>query len=474
MAEQGTYSWGGRLWASGTGPEVGDFNAAPLDMNLYDNDTLTLQYIGGAIGGHGQMQSGDQSVRANVAKILEYYKQTIAAGFKPGDDSAAIQAAQQTSALLQQNFPWLPQIGVSLEQIQGMVANSGDNPQLLLAQFQQTEGYKIRFDGIRNERGEVIMSEKEFLDRERDYATVLKQHGRFSETNRFEDFKTYFKMGIAPDELDQRLTLYDNIDRGGREVKDALYVYAGMSVTTDDLYEAMVNPEAQKAMLDQYTTNVTNNPVDYQTFIQRATERARLEAERAYWWEREQEYSHRWGGGSAMYQAAKSERERLDSALANGPGAGIPGLQATGQQMAAVTDQLYRGDGGKLLSLSELTHAAELAFLGAAATGVGLTLPGKDRVEQLRQAGISRASAQQSYGQFAAAKDLLAGMGERAGFRIDQDVYERGALLNEGTSRAGITQAQAQEASLGTEGGVAAFEADPRTGRVRQKALRAA
>ncbi len=471
MAE-GTYSWGGRLWASGTGPEVGDYNAAPIDMNLYDPDTLTLQYIGGAIGGHGYMQSGDSSVRANVDKILEYYKQVIAAGFKAGDDSAATAAAQQTVALLQLNFPWLPQVGISLEQIQHMVATSGDNPQLLLAQFQQTEGYKVRFDGIRNERGEVLMSEKEFLDREKDFEKVLNQHGRYTETNRFEDYKTYFKMGISPDELDQRLTLYDTIDRGGRDAKDAFYVYAGMSVTTDDLYEAMVNPEAKKAMLDQYSSTVANNPIDYNTFIQRSAERARLEAERAYWWEREQEYSHRWGGGSAMYQAAKKERERLDQSLAGGT---PPGLAAvTQQQLLTVTDQLYRGEGGKLLSLSELTHATELALLGAAATGVGLTLPGKERVEQLRQAGISRASAQQSYGTFASMKDLLAGMGERAGLRIDQDTYEKGALLNQGQARSEITQAQKQEEALAAEAGTAAFEVDPKTGRVRQKAFRAA
>lgn len=468
------YDWGGRRWRVGTGPAVGDFNAAPVDINLNDPHTQNLRYIGGEIGVHGwaNLDLGSTlQTDANKNALFDYFGRSIASGYHEA------QLTEDQNALwssLKANSEWLTQLGLTVEQIQQMIGKTGNDPNLLAMEIRGSSQWKARFGEIYDEHGQMRMSEADYLARERDYESVLKKYGRFAETNKFQDFQSFIKMEMDPNELDKRLELYTQIDNGGRDLKDAFYVYAGMNVSTDDLYQAVVNPEYAKALNDQYTYKVGNETLDYDTFIKRAGERARQEAELAYLREKEVEYSHRWGGGSAMYQATLREEQKLQAALngssmiAGGP-ARLPGT-ANGPAIAQVTDALYRGEGGKTLTLSELTRATELALLGAAATGTGLALPGKERVEALRQAGISRAQAQQSYGDFSAKKELLAGMGERAGFKFDQDLYERGAMLQEGSARAKIETGAAQETALGAESGVASFDVQGR--RVRQTGLR--
>jgi hypothetical protein len=328
-------------------------------------------------------------------------------------------------------FPWLSQIGLSPSWFQETAATSASDAEVV-AKLRQTSQYKTRFAGILRDDGSMRMTEAQYLDTEQNYRVVLKQHGVAADhMDNPADFVGWFEGDTDPNELDKRMTVYDNVKNAGQDLQDAFYVYAGMRVGTDDLYAAAVDPAASQRLNDEYNQKVAAQSFDYQSWITRATE-------------------------AGMSRVAKS----LQGLQANGvlTGGAVQSLINTDPGFArTVMDALYHGGDpttGQTLNLSELLNSFEYASLGAAAKGAGLELPTKDRIAEIRAAGVDRAAASKAYVDYGQNKNLYSAAVQRAGGgQFNQSDFEQAAFLGNADQTARLSKALGQEQSLGEQTG---------------------
>jgi hypothetical protein len=241
---------------------------------------------------------------------------------------------------------------------------------------------------------------------------------------------------IHPDELKQRLTMWDTLDRGSDDIKNDFYVYAGMKLSTDDLYAATTNPEAQRQLLDEYNNRVSAQPLDYQTFITRATE-------------------------AGLGQVSKTLTNLQQNGAVTGTAVSTV-LQTDPAFAQQMMDVLYHGGEGaaatRTLNLQELTNAFQYAMLGSAATQNGLNLPDKARVEAIRQAGIERTQALQTYADFAKNKGIYDAAVQRAtGQSFGQGDFEKAAFLQQADSQLLLQKGLGSEKASGQKSGSFAF-----------------
>jgi hypothetical protein len=349
---------------------------------------------------------------------------------------------------LKANFPWLERVGASADWLRQQAIDVAQ-PDEILTRLRQTSGYKAATQGIQRADGTLRMSEKDFFDRTNDFRKVLKQYGRSDyEYDNPNDLLSFFESEVDPNELKQRLETYQAIDRSSQDMKDAFYVYAGMRVSTDDLYNATVRPESQRQMQDEYMQRTSAAPLDYQTWITRATEAGlnrvtkRLQDEQS--------------NGALTGQAVSSVMS-IDPAFA--------------RQMA---DVLHTGSNGtRTLELPELMHAFETAMIGSAASANGLQLPDAQRIEEFRQAGVDRAKALKSYGDFGVKKNLLDAVVQRAtgGKTFDQKQFEDASFLHTKDASNLLEQGLAGEQAAGFRSGAGAIS-QGRDGLVKQGGFR--
>lgn len=348
-------------------------------------------------------------------------------------------------------FPWWQQLAIPMSQLQGWIAQglSGD---ALYNQITKTPQYESYFPAIRRSDGTKRMDEAQYKQREDDYRTLMKQYGdpSYSYTNP-SDLSAFFEQEIDPNELKQRFDVYKSV-QNDQDVKDAFYVYAGMKPTDDQLYYAIVSPTARKALEDEYNRQVAAKPLDYLTWVSRAAE------------------------------AGLSRVTNMTGALTQQgilTGVALQRIQAVDPNFARqMMDQLYHGgdpsaNTTQLLNLDELMHSFEYAMLGSAASVNGFQLPDKQRLEQIRNAGIDRTKALQAYGDYAHNQNLIAGEVSRAGGgTFGQNEFEQAVLLQQGDAAGTLAQAQAQEKALGHASGGPEFAKDRATGRTTQSGLR--
>ena len=79
------------------------------------------------------------------------------------------------------------------------------------------------------------------------------------------------RAGVDVNELGDRLGTYRELETGSQELRDAFYVFGGIDVTVDDLFEAVVDPTKKKALEDAYNEATIGGTTNYETFIQRAS-----------------------------------------------------------------------------------------------------------------------------------------------------------------------------------------------------------
>lgn len=348
-------------------------------------------------------------------------------------------------------YPWLVDIGITVEQIQEWIIE-GYEGETLVNVVRQTPQHRARFPFMRSADGTLRMNEAQYLARENDYRQVLSRNGiDVREYRAPATFAGFFEAELDPNELEQRLSFYGQLRRGSANTRDAFYVYAGMRVSVDDIYEAIVDPTKREALVNEYEVRVAKNPLDYQTWITRATE-AGLERVTSDLIELRNQ-------GVAVDDALARIRQ-LDPAFAT--------------QIMDVL--LHGGDvsgNGRLLNLDELVHAFEYAMIGSAATESGLVLPEKERIEAIRQAGIERSEALRAYSEYSMERNLLAGAVQRARVSqqvFDQDQFERAVFLRQGEAAQLMEQGQRHEEALSKAGGGFGFTQDE-AGRVRQEGL---
>ena len=284
-----------------------------------------------------------------------------------------------------------------------------------------------------------------------DFRRIMRQYGdQGSNYNDPSDFASFWNSEIDPNELRDRFEIYDAV-RNASDVKDAFYVYAGLSVSDDQLYEAVVNPDSQGARLArEYNQAVAASPLDYNTFITRASERA--------------------------LAGVVSTLERL-SEQGVATGAAIEQVRSVDPEFGRnMADLLYHGgtpsDTATNLSLAQLTRAYEYSLIGSAARAQGFELPTGTRLEQLRLAGVDRARALEGYGQFAQNQNQIRAMvnrfrGADVGFGVED--FERAVFLNSAEESELLARAASLEASFGRQTGSAALS--QQGGRVVQRGL---
>jgi hypothetical protein len=266
------------------------------------------------------------------------------------------------------------------------------------------------------------------------------------------EYGSFFNGEVSPDELKQRFEVYRGVERAGRSVKEAFYVYAGMKLTDDDLYEAAIEPARADALKSEYNQRVAAQPLDYSTWVRRATEV---------------------GLDRLTSSLGQLEREGLVT------GSAIERVRKMNPEFATqMMDTLYTGgdpgSGDYISSLDELMATFEEAMIGGAASAAGLGLPSKERVRELRAAGVQRAQALEAYTKYATEKDLIAGAVARArrGVRFGREEFEGQQFLGDAEARQAMENAMRQEDALGKGGG--GVEAGrSRNGNVEQQGFRA-
>lgn len=337
-------------------------------------------------------------------------------------------------------FPWMGEMGLSPEWLQQLVATAA-TPEEVILKLRQEPSYRRRFPGLFREDGSIRMSEAEYLSTENSYRQLLRQFGfNDEEYSTPSSLKGFFDSEVDANELSERLTVYQNVRDSAQPVKDAFYVYAGLDVSTDDLFEAAVNKDFAAELQNAYRERLTSG-FDYQTFIDRVT--------------------------TVAGQRAAQLVSRDDNTLTINNVPTDPGLARQ------VLDVLYSTGGadGRQLSLQELLASYEEALIGAAAGSAGLGIPTKDRVAQIRAAGIERAAAQQAYAEFARQRGSLSASSVRLGQgAIDRTRFENAAFFGSADDTRALEMASAAERAAGEGGGSFRFDQD-RSGRLYQRGL---
>lgn len=346
---------------------------------------------------------------------------------------------------LRASFPWIDQVGLSPEFFQDLVATSASGAEII-SKLRQQPQYRARFQGLWRGDGSVRMTEAEYLRTERDYRTLLKQYGMESEAPNVSKF---FEGEVDPNELSDRLKLYKQVTEGGRAVKDAFYVYAGIRLTDDDLYGAMIDPTKQSALYDQYNAQVSSSSFDYTTWITRATE-------------------------VGLDRAAKTLGDSQKSGALTGQA--VQNVLRTDPTFArSIMDALYTGGTpgqGTGLSLQELISSFEYAAIGAAASQAGLAMPSKERIQEIRASGVDRAKAMSGYQQYAQQAGAFdAAVRRVGGDGFGQGDFEKAAFLGDTTAANTLDRALAREKAAGESGGGFRFDMD-RSGRLNQQGMR--
>lgn len=336
---------------------------------------------------------------------------------------------QNAIQMLLAAHPWLEQLGIQQQLLQWTI--DGFDGEAIVGLVRETPQWKAMFPGIRREDGTLRMKESDYL-RVRDAYRTLIFNFTGRELNNPADFTGLFERNISPAELEERLQIWDIVQRDGGEIRSAFYVYAGMRLSDEDLYRYIVDREARQNFDAEYTTRAAQQQLTYDLFITRATEVGIQQVVDDLIELRRQ--------GVATDEAIRRVQD-LDPNVAR-----------------QLMDVLYHGgrpDGGDYLALNELTRAFELAMIGSAATQQGFALPTEERVRAFRQAGIDRAKALEEYGRFAANQRLIEGMVARAGGgRFSQADWEQAVFLRSGPENELLRRAQRQEDSLGmTPGG---------------------
>jgi hypothetical protein len=333
---------------------------------------------------------------------------------------------------LKELYPWLGQLGLSSSWLQDLVARAA-SPAEIVAQIRATPQYRARFPGMYRSDGSVRMTEAQYLQQEQAYRTLLTQFGfNPREYATPQTLIGFFEGEIAPDELRDRLQVYRQVSTAGQRVKEAFYVYAGLDITDDDLYEAVVDPAAEQRLRNAYNQAVAQKPLDYQTWITRATQ-------------------------VGLSRVARS-LQQLKARNAVSAEAIQKILQINPDFARRIMDSIYTGGdpGGAAgsLALQDLLEAFEFAAIGAAARNAGLDLPTKERLAQIRAAGVDRARAISAYSEFGQNQNIFAAAVRRArGVGFDQEDFERGVLLGDARSRRLLEQGQAYMEAAGRSGG---------------------
>lgn len=363
-------------------------------------------------------------------------------------ERAAVASARSAVASLEAAFPFITELGLGVEITAWAREKLGGDA--IMGLIRGTTQWKNMFPNLRRADGTLLMNEAQFLQQMDSYREVLKGFGKYDE--RYDDVSElsgFLAPGVMidPGELEERLQIYSALERNN-DVRNAFYIYAGMRVSTDDLYQAVVDPRYRTNLSNEYNARATMTNLDYDTWITRSTEVALSGLA--------QKLTEMEAAGVSANDAVTQIRS-MDPAIAK-----------------EFMQLLHMGtqEGGAFLEDDALQIAFENAMLGSAAIAQGLGLPGADRIEEIRAAGVTRAAALQGYGKFAKDQNMLRSMARRAGFGgLSQDQFEKASFLSDADSTRQMEKGQGMEDAIGR--GTQGSSFSNQGGEIRQMGLRA-
>lgn len=362
----------------------------------------------------------------------------------PGVDPTIGNAVAEIQAL----FPWMATIPGLIDQVRQWAAQPDATTDSLVADIRNSPQYKAALPGIFDDKGAMRMDESTYFSTRDQYKQLLQQYTRGTqEYDDPQDFAAFFENDMQPSDLAQRLQTYQSIEQGSAAVKSAFYVYAGVTPTDDDLYQAAVNPTAKQKLIDEYNQRVSLQPLDYQTWITRATQA---------------------GLNMVSQSLTNLQKQGLDT------GDALTSIRNLDPDFAKqIADSLYHGGSatGPFLSLQQLLSSFQYAVIGGAASQSGLELPTQARLDALRTAGVTQDKAAQGYAYIAENQGQLQGALDRmnSGRQFSTQDYEKALFLSSAPEENLLTQAQAGDKALTQEGGGAATS--QQQGRVAQQGL---
>jgi len=325
-------------------------------------------------------------------------------------------------------FPWADSIGV-VDIISDAIVN-GETLDMIIQTVRTSEPYRRIFPAM---DFKVFENERRYLERVEDYRTVLKQAGFYDpSTEDPQDYVGFIQGGIDADELRNRVTTYRQLEDGSQEMRDQFYVYAGMDVSVDDLFEAVINPSFGQALVEEYEAVVQGSTLDYQTYIERATERGLDNVATLL---------------EGMVDQGLTTREAVSR---------VRGIDPT---FAREIMGVIANSGDTTLTYDQLSYAFQYALIGSAASEQGLQAPDKEMVARLQQAGVDRSRAMQAYGRFSSNENAIQGMVQRATQgevqEFTQTDFEESVLLGQSDKVDLLQRAQAMEEAYARRGGFA-------------------
>jgi hypothetical protein len=353
-------------------------------------------------------------------------------------------------AELQELHPWLRDLGLTTQWLQQAVAESPSAAELT-ARIRATPQYKKRFQGITRTDGTQRWTEAQHVQREDQIRNLLRQYG----VNVQNEYRTpqslvaFHESEMALDEVRDRLEIWQFVKTSGQTVKDAFYVYAGLSLKDDDLFEALVDGGREQELFRQYNAGRAALAPDYAGFITRATQVG---------------------------------NQRVASELQNLQRRGVLTGQAVQRILSIdpnfarqMMDAIYTGGDptpGKAgaLDLQHLLSSYEFASIGAAAKEAGLALPTRERLAEIRAAGVDRARAMEGYRNFGRDRTRLASAIQRArGVAFGQTQFEQAEFLGNAAQARNLQSGiQYMEAAGKTQG---SFRFTEDRGRLTQRGL---
>ena len=338
-------------------------------------------------------------------------------------------------------MPWVEEIGL-LGFVEDLIKSDAGASEIY-EKIRQTPQYKKIFPGMMDQTTgqRRFSSEAEYLSTVKDYRDVLQAFGRYNPaTDNPNDYVAFMEHGIDPNELQSRFQIYREIEVGSQDIRDAFYIFAGLDVSVDDLYQAVVDPGFGAQVQAAYDQSVATSVLDYRTFIARSTERAMMNAA---------DQLQTWVDAGVI---TSNQRMQALSSLTGESAAQLMG--AIANRPAVVDDEGNVVSPATTMPFDQLQRAFEYAMLSSAATEQGLMMPSVDRLEEFRSAGVDRQRALQAYGQYAGSQGLLKAMAARARVgSIGQSTFEEANLLGRGGAQRLINRAYAEEEALGKAAG---------------------
>ncbi|MDQ3222950.1 MAG: hypothetical protein M3Q75_05675 [Gemmatimonadota bacterium] len=342
--------------------------------------------------------------------------------------------------------PVLRELNITPQWLQAALADSADTSELY-SRIRQLPQYKQRFQGATRGDGTQRWTEAEHIAREDQIRGLLRKYG--VDVNK--EYATpasligFHESEQALDEIRDRLEVWDYVKTAGQTIRETFYVYAGLKIDNDDVYEAVVDGAREQALFNDYNTNRAAMSFDYPGWITRATQTAN--------------------------QRVATELQRLQTTGAL-TGQAVQRILSVdpgfGRQ---IMDVLYLGgeQGGVAgtLDLQTLLSAYESAAIGAAARESGLELPTKERLGEIRAAGVQREAAIKTYREYGRDQNRLSAAVMRArGVGFGQKEFEDAEFLGNATQSRNLSSGIGYMEAAGKTQGSFRFRED--AGRITQ------